>query len=254
MNHCFFMPQNWNANVRTLIIGALTLFCFIFLSPGVAAFQTAFIRASDDKVYQIHYKNPLNVENFLVQSSNGRTVPRNVIAELYLAAEILNRPPTASDIYEDNELRKLVDEEYRHTAKWKNYHALATTVGSVSAGYLVGQAATLVKIAVPSLIQSEAVKGALQALTTLTLFVGEEQVLGQAYIVTRVFVERAISKKQIFDNLLSSANAGTEISINDIKSAYNALLQSAVYVEWVILMLNEYLALPNRLGASMDFC
>ena len=156
MNRCFFISKGWKSNIKT-VYWLMSLLYFIFLFPGLAAaLQTAFIRASDDKVYQIHYKNPLNVENFLVQSSNGRTVPRNVIAELYLAAEILNRPPTASDIYEDNELWRLVHDECLNTAKWKGYHEIATIVGSKSMNLLVGLATGSIEVMKVSL---EAITG-----------------------------------------------------------------------------------------------
>ncbi len=34
MNRCLFMPQNWNTNIRTLIV-RLTLFYFLFMFPGL---------------------------------------------------------------------------------------------------------------------------------------------------------------------------------------------------------------------------
>ena len=142
-------------------------------------------------------------------------------------------------------MRSWVEDEYRHTAKWKNYHSLATYIGGVSAGFLTGQLTSSIGITA-GIVKSTEGKHAIQALTSITTFVGEEAVLGQAYAVTDVFVERSVRRRQLFDNLVSSANAGKEISIDDLKSAYNALLQSVKYQSWVSWMVQEYLVLPGQ--------
>ena len=68
----------------------------------------------------------------------------------------------------------------------------------------------------------------------------------EACIVTQSYVERAITKELIFEQLVSSAAEGREVSIVDIKAAYNALLQADLYVKYVHWMLDEYIALPSR--------
>ena len=82
--------------------------------------------------------------------------------------------PTAADIYSGDELLRMLDEEFRHTAEWKNYHRMATIIRSVSAGHLVSVATGAIGISA-SLIESEVGKAAVQALTTITLILGEEQ-------------------------------------------------------------------------------
>ena len=118
-------------------------------------------------------------------------------------------------------------------------------VGSVSAGYLVGIATGALEISA-SLIKSEVGKAALQALTTVTLIVGKEKVATDAYLVTETYIEFAFAKRRLFDELVSSAEAGTEVSIAEIRSAYNALIQADAYVQYAFWMLNEYLVLPDR--------
>ena len=230
-----------------IFVGVLGFVCIILFFQGqvaaqAAQFKTAFIRASDGKVYQIHYQKPLSIENFLISNTNGDPVPRDVAAELYIAARFLNQPPFA---FAEGELKRWVEDEYRHTAKWKEYHSVATYVGSLSAGFLTGQLTSSIGITA-GIVKSKAGQHTIQALTTITTFVGEEAVLAQAYAITDVFVKRTVSKRRIVDNLLSSANAGTEINIDNLKSAHNALLQSARYGLWVKWMVEEYLTLPSR--------
>ena len=91
MNFCSVASKDEKIGIKTFL-GILSFVCIIFLLPGqiaaqAAQFKTAFIRASDNKVYQIYYKKPLSLEDFLVRSSNGQTVPRDVTAELYVTAE-----------------------------------------------------------------------------------------------------------------------------------------------------------------------
>ena len=248
MYFCSMVSQDWKVNIKTVFsVMSLILLHLVLSTPteAVTVWQGAVVRASDGQVYEIQYTKPLNVENFSIRGLDGETPSRETAAELYIAAWILNRPPTAVDIYSGDELRRLVDEESRHTAILRNYHRMATIVGSVSAGYLVGVATGAIGISA-NLIESEVGKAAVQALTTITLIVGEEQVATEAYIVTQAYVDRVISKKQIFEELVSSAEVGTEVSISDIKVAYNALLQADLYVKWVHWMLDEYIVLPDR--------
>ena len=57
MNHCFFIPQDWKVDIKT-VVGGLTLFYFIFMFPGlVAALQTALVRTNDGNIYQIRFRN-----------------------------------------------------------------------------------------------------------------------------------------------------------------------------------------------------
>ena len=98
------------------VVGILSLLCALFILPvplcaltilpGPDQPKTAFIRASNDKVYQIHYGGQGTfVENFSV-SLNGETLPRDVAAELYTAAGFLNSTPYLETIAE---LQDLID-------------------------------------------------------------------------------------------------------------------------------------------------
>ena len=252
MHFCSIGSRYWKTILKT-VIGMLSLLTtvFIFSIPvdAVTQWKTAVIRASDGHVYEIEYTKPLNVEDFYI---HGEGPSREVAAELYLAAGVLNRPLTASDIYSGKELVNWVHSETNHTAIWKNYHRLATLVGSASMSFLVGALTSGLEITT-SLIQTEAVQGAVQALTTLTLLVGEEQVMGEAYITASVFAERAFNKKRIFDGLVLLAENETEISIEEIKWAYNALLQADLYVKWVHWLMKEHLILPDRQERLVNF-
>ena len=239
--------KGWNVNVKT-IAGVLNLLLLFLVLPGTTeALQNALIRASDGQVYEIHYTVPADINTFNIRSLNGNIPSRDIVAELYISSLILNRPPTYWDIYkEDNKgLRNWVDSESKHTANWNKWHTAATFVGSVSASALSSVITGAIKITT-SLIKSEVVQSAIQALTTITIVFGDEEVFTQAYTITIAYVLQAENKKQIFDDLVLYAGNGTEININDIKSAYNELFQAHVYVGWVHWMMNEYLVLPDR--------
>ena len=255
MHFCSVMPRDWKTTLKTTV-GILTLLTTVFiLSMPVAAVtqqKTAVIQASDGHVYEVQYTQPLRIENFSIHGLHGDSPSREIAAELYLAAGILNRPPTASDIYQGDELVDWVHSETEHTSQWKGYHQLATIVGSVSASALVGAVTGAIKITV-GLIQTEAVQQAVQALTTITLLIGEEKVMSEAYITAWAFAERAVSNRRIFDGLVLVAESGTEVSIADIKWAYNALLQADRYVKSVHWLMQEYLILPDRWERLWEF-
>ena len=248
MHLCSIMSREWKITVKTVFsVMILILLHLVLSTPTEAAtvWQRAVVRASDRQVYEIQYTKPLNIENFSIRGLDGTIPSRETAAELYIAVQILNNSFTAAHLYNRDELHDLVHGEAFHTAKWRGYHTLATFVGSVSAGYLVSIATGALEISA-SLIESEVGKAAVQALTTTTLIVGEEQVATEAYIVTEAYIELAFAKRWIFDELVSSAEVGTEVSIPDIRSAYNALLQADAYVKYAHWMLNEYLVLPDR--------
>ena len=241
------MSREWKTPLKG-VVGIFSLFAIVLISPvttEAVEWKRAVVEARDGHVYEIQYTRDLRIENFFIHGLDGEGPSREVAAELYMAAYILNKPPTDSDIYSGDELVNWVHTETAHTSRWKGYHRLATIVGSVSAGYLVGVLTGAVKVTA-SLIQTEAVQNAIQVLTTVTLFIGEEQVMSEAYIAAWVFAERARSKRQIFDNMLSSAENGAEVSIEEIKSAYNALLQAHNYVRAVHWLMKKHLILPDR--------
>ena len=268
--------RDWKITLKT-VLGIFILFTIVFiLSLPVEADtqqKTAVIRASDGNVYEVQYTLPLRIENFSIHGLDGDIPSREIAAELYIAAIILNRPATVADIYSGNELGELVHEECLHTAKWKNYHEIATIIGSKSMGLLVGLVTGSIEIVKESIkviakvggkaaikvIGKEAVeylakealelladKLALQILEKMNLLVKEERVLLEACIVTQSYVERSITKKWTFEQLVSSAEKGTEVSMADIKAAYNALLQADLYVKYVHWMMDEYIVLPDR--------
>ena len=249
------LSRDWKTTLKT-VVGIFSLFAIVLILPmpteAVTEWKRAVVRASDGHVYEVHYTKPISIENFSIHSLDGESPSREVAAELYIAAHFLNRPPTDSDIYSGDELVNWVHEETEHTTRWKGYHRIATFIGSVSASYLVGAIKGGLDIA-GGLIETEAVQHAVQALTTITLLVGERQVIGEAYVAARVFAEIAVSKKQIYDDMLSSAERGTEVSIEEIKSAYNALLQAHNYVRSVHWLMKKHLILPERSDRLVNF-
>ena len=258
MPFCSILLQGWKTNGKN-VVRILSLLLFMLVLPETVAEvikqKNTVVLASDGHKYEVLYTAPLNIKDFNILSLNGNIPSREVVAELYIAAGILNRPPTVWDIYEEeDELRKFVDSESKHTANWNKWHTAATFIGSLSAGYLSSVISGATKITT-SLIQSEVIQGAIHALTTITIVVGDEQVFTQAYSITMAYVDQAESKKQVYDELVWSAEFvdGTEISIDEIKSAHSALLQASIYVEWVHWMMNEYLVLPDRLERLWEF-
>ena len=125
MNRCFFLPQNWNANIRSLI-GGLTLFYFLFMFPGlVEALQTALVRTSDGDVYQIRFRNkePRRagydlddfVRDFSIYDQSGRVklCPGNddeITWELYAAARLLAKTPRRTPLFDTSPLVKALEQ------------------------------------------------------------------------------------------------------------------------------------------------
>ena len=248
MYSCSIVSREWKTNIKTVFSVMILILLHLVLSTpteAATAWQRAVVRASDGQVYEIQYTKPLNIENFSIRGLDGTIPSRETAAELYIAAQILNNPSIAAHLYNREELLELVHGEALHTAEWRGYHTLATFVGSVSAGHLVSVVTGALEISA-SLIESEVGKAVVQALTTTRLIVGEEQVATEAYVVTEAYIEFAFAKRRIFDELVSSAEVGTEVSISDIKAAYNALIQADVYVQYAFWMLDEYLVLPDR--------
>ena len=153
MNRCFFISQNWNANVRALI-GGLTLFCFLFMFPGlVEALQTALVRTSDGGVYQIRFRNkdPQRsgydlgdfVQDFSIYDQSGRVklCPGNddeITWELYTAARFLAKTPRRTPLFDTSALvqaleQAVKDQDLAPTEIAKNL-AVQEVVGHVTSG------------------------------------------------------------------------------------------------------------------------
>ena len=153
MQFCSNMSRDWKANIKTVFSGMILILLPLVLSTpteAATARQRAVVRASDEQVYEIQYTKPLNVENFSIRGLDGTIPSREIAAELYIAAQILNNPSIAAHLYNRDELHELVHGEAFHTAQWRGYHTLATFVGSVSAGYLVSVATGALEISAES--------------------------------------------------------------------------------------------------------
>ena len=153
MNRCFFILQNWKANVRTLL-GGLTLFCFLFMFPGlVEAFQTVLVRTSDGGVYQIrfHNKDPRRgaydlgdfVQDFSIYDQSGRVklCPGNddgVTWELYAAARLLAKTPRRTPLFDTSPLvqalKQAVKDQDLAPTKIAEKLAVQEVVGYVTSG------------------------------------------------------------------------------------------------------------------------
>ena len=230
------------------VLRMLCLFCALFILPvSICATitlpppsqpKTAFVRASNDTVYQIHYGGQGTfVENFSV-SLNGETLPRDVAAELYIASKILNFPPY---LWTYDELKGRLDIIYEDTARVQKWDRIASLVGNASVSILT-TALTGGSISVGD-----------AALKTLELLVpavstklSQEMLLKRAYFTVDLFYLSATNNGQILDDLLESALRGREIHINEIKSAYKAFLKGGEYERWGLEIINEYVLLPEK--------
>ena len=204
--------------------------------------KTAFVRASNDKVYQIHYGGTgTSVENFSV-SLNGETLPRDVAAELYIAARILNGLPFQLTY---DELKSWLDPIYENTAEVQGWDRAATFIGSVSVSILTtaltGGVSSVGDLGLKAL---EVLTPAVTA--TVTTTVSQETLLLRAYVIVDSFFKSAANHGQVFDDLLKSASRGREISIKEIKSALQAKVQGAEYLQWGNRIMNEYVLLPPK--------
>ncbi len=252
MQFCCRLSQDWKVNVKCVLVLSLLLLMLV-LPMSVTAVtlnHSAVIRASDGHLYEIQYTQPLSPEYFWINSLDEVSPSRDVVAELYIAAKILNRPFTNWDIYED-ELGNWVDSESRNTSTAQNWDRAQKIVGSFAAGALVSIITGAFGITT-SVIESETMKVAIEGLTTVTLIAGEEAVHVRAYFITKSYVSLAESKKETYDELVSTAETGTEINIKTIETAYHFLMQAHFYVGWVHSMMQEYLILPDKWDRAWD--
>ena len=235
MSRYFVLLRDWKISVRT-VFGVMGFLYFISLFPGSAvALQTALVRASDGNLYEIRYEKPLSVENFLIHSSDRGVVPRDVIAELYIAARILTVLPFEVFDYEPG--LKMI---YEDTAKVNRRNRIATLVGSKSVDLLVGALSGGATLSVSTVDQVQDVA------ITVGGAAYEEAVLFKAYMVARVFAQRASEHQQFFSELSSLVKDGTEIQIDDIKSRWASFLKGAQYEQRVVELMHEYLVVPPR--------
>ena len=99
------LSRDWKTTLKT-VVGILSLLLLLLglLTPLEAGteWKRAVVRANDGHVYEIQYTKPLNIENFSIRGLDGTTPSHKITAELYIAAGILNRLSTASDIFTDD--------------------------------------------------------------------------------------------------------------------------------------------------------
>ena len=248
------LSRDWKTTLKT-VLGIFSLFAIVLILPmpteAVTEWKRAVVRANDGHVYEIQYTKPLNIENFSIRGLDGTTPSHEITAEFYIAAGILNRPPTASDVFSGRELVDWVDTESKHTATQKRWDQLAKIIGSVSLNGLTSLLSS--GEIVLSLVETPWVQYAIQGLTTITILVGDEKLASEAYTATRAFAVRSVQKRYIFDKFVASVDNGTEVSIDDIKSAYNALLEADYYVRWVGYLMRKHLIYPGREERLVDF-
>ncbi|MDE0010988.1 MAG: hypothetical protein OXU36_07570, partial [Candidatus Poribacteria bacterium] len=152
MDRRFFIPH-WMANFRTFF-GGLTLFCFLFMFPGlVEALQTALVRTNDGGVYQIRFRNkdPRRggydlgdfVQDFSIYDQSGRVklCPGNddgVTSELYAAARLLAKTPRRTPLFDTSRLvlalEQAVKDQDLAPTKIAEKLAVQEAVGYVTSG------------------------------------------------------------------------------------------------------------------------
>ena len=246
MNCYSFSSRNWKSKIKTLF-GVMSLFCFIFLSPGVAAaLQTAFIRANDGRLYEVTYDKSLNAKNFSIRLNGeilrGNTVGnRNTIADLYIAASILNILPF--EVYNHEPGLKVI---YEDTANKRRMERLGKVIvgGSIETAIAVYSGGASLVLSLP--LFADMIKTASGA-------VMEELLLIKAYMVSGTFARMAWVHQQPFANLWASVDGGTEIRIDDIKSSFRRFLKGAQYEQRVVRVMNEYLLLPDQGERAKEF-
>ena len=256
MHICCRLSQNKRVSIISVFWVMSFLLLVIVLPISVSAVpldKSAVIRASDENVYEIQYTNPLNPKYFWINSLDDVTPSHDVVAELYIAARILNRPITVWDIYEEaDELQEWVDSETVHSSNLKRFHWLATTVGSVSASFLSGAISGAVDITT-SLISDEGLQKLIHAVIGASTLINEERVMAQAYFITSAYARAAKLYRVVYEEMLSSAENGIEIDIETIKFGYESLIKGSIYVQYVHWMMNEYIILPDRWDRLWNF-
>ena len=235
MSRYFLISQGWKATVKT-VFGMLSLFFIVLMLPGpVDALQTALVRASDSNLYEIYHDKPLSVGNFSVYRADGETVPRDVAAELYIAAKILAVLPFKVFDHEPG-----IETIYLDTATVQRRNRLATLVGRKSVELLIGLLSGGATLSVSTAAQ----------VTDIATMVGEsaweEAVLVKAYMVARVFAQKASRDEQVFSDLQAFLDNRKEIEISDIKSRWTSFLKGVQYEQKVVEVIEQYLKVPER--------
>ncbi|RKU15994.1 hypothetical protein C6501_06055 [Candidatus Poribacteria bacterium] len=189
MKHCFFIPQKWMANVRTLVGG---LMLFIFMFPGlVEALQTALIRTSDGGVYQIRFRNKAPrrggydlgdfVQDFSIydQSGSVKLCPGNdddITWELYTAARVLAKTIRKTSVYSKTDLIEAFKQSAENLGyNISTYVAVSTLINTIS------ESTGLQKLSVGSLLSSGA-PATLKAVSIITSLANIEFKLRKVYL------------------------------------------------------------------------
>ncbi|MDE0314691.1 MAG: leucine-rich repeat protein [Candidatus Poribacteria bacterium] len=122
------LSKAWKINAKN-VIGALSLLLLILISPGtVEALQTALVRASDGKVYQIRFhigavnQDDYNVGDFVndfsIYDQTGQVelclaTDEEVTWELYTAARILAETLRETPLFDDSALAEALNQAAR---------------------------------------------------------------------------------------------------------------------------------------------
>ena len=237
--HCHLL-QVWKVNVKN-VIGVLSLLLFMLVLPmpvtAVTLNQNAVVRASDGHLYEIQYTNPLSPEYFWINSLDEVTPSRDVVAELYTAAGMLNAPPLTFP----EDLESYVDSIYYDKVETILLHKCLGIIASASFTLIGAKLTDGASIAddITEILEIASLLGELGKSSQ------EATLLLKAYFVCTVFARRAKGYEQNFNDHWSFVDRGNQTSIDNIKKAYTALCKQNKY-RWLTLnTVQDHLFLPS---------
>ena len=239
---CFDMSRVWKVCTKN-VIGILSFLLLILILPmsvaAVTVHYSAVVRASDGHVYEIQYTKPLNPEYFWINSLDEVTPSRDVVAELYIAAGILNIPP----LQDLGDLESFVDSVYEDTVEGTVLHEITKVIVSLPGKIIMAKLT-----AGTSVLDDITDLAAIVAGTT-----NKAAALIKAYFVCTVFAKRAKAYEQNFNEHWLLVDRSTGTSIDKIKSAYTAFCKQNNYRWLTINTVKDHLFLPDSGQLLVDY-
>ena len=248
MSRCFFMPQDWKANIKAVL--SVISFCFLLFTLSIPVEARDYhIQASDGELYTVTLGEKPDVRNFSVRKSDGEILrgateaERAVAAELYFAAKLLwhvipwYSPKAAFEDWEDA-VEIIADD----ALKKLNQRQIATIVGKYSAAAL--QSFFVPDVSLPLKMVSE--------VNTVIAKDLEKRLLVDASFLALADARKWTEHERILRNYwYSYETRSTVIPIAEINAAWESSEKLMRYQSLTSELVHRYLQVPNlkeRLG------
>ncbi len=233
MYFCSVISRDWKIHPKATL-GLLSLFvAFFMIVMPVEAFtenKRSTIRASDGYVYEIQYTSPLTVADFYIQGLNGEVPSREVAAELYNAAIVLNLPPfhgPGRAKYLEGE----VESAYHERLDTEMVLAATDIVAAAALGLLTGGASLVVYTL--DIVKDTGLE--------IVEYKAKDRVLYKAMLIALGFASQAKHNEAMVNDHLLAMDKQNETSSDEIKSVWSARLKVSFYQSKTYEMMAEHI-------------